>query len=70
MTSNWEKFKKQTQGTPDGEKPQGRKIGTSFPCQICNKRSEGAMYYPIDSLVRYVCPDEHVNYLENFKLAF
>lgn len=69
MTSNWEKFKKQT-GEPTGDKPQGRKIGTSFPCQICNKRSDGAMYFPVDSLLRFECPDGHVSFIENFKLAF
>lgn len=70
MANNWDKWKKADhQGAPTG-KPQGRKIGGNYACQFCNKSCREATYFPADSVLRYVCPDDHENFLENFKLAW
>lgn len=71
MTSNWEKFKNKTEEQPTGEdKPQGRKMGGSYRCQHCPRSCTEAHYFPVDSILRYVCEEGHVNFIENFKLAF
>lgn len=68
--SNWEKFKN-PQSQPTGEeKPQGRKIGGNYRCQFCNLHCSSATYFPSDSVLKYVCDEGHVSFIEGFKLAF
>ena len=72
MSSNWEKFRKLAQESPTGETPRpvGRKLNGVYSCQVCRKPVKGATYFPTESVLRYVCTEDHESFVENFKLAF
>jgi formylmethanofuran dehydrogenase subunit E len=62
--SNWKDMKKSE------EKPVGRKIYGTYRCQYCPECVFEGMYYPKDQLLRYVCKDDHISYIENFRVSF
>lgn len=66
--STWEEFKKRQ--TPDEAKPVGREIQGTYRCQLCNDFVFKATYYPNDSILKYRCVNDHVNFIEDFKVAF
>lgn len=69
--SNWEKFKKKEQQSPTGEdEPVGRPIGGNYLCQYCNRSVHEATYYPLDAVLKYMCSEGHVSFIEKFYLAF
>lgn len=61
--SDWDKLKKQNE-------PQGREIMGTYRCQFCDAFVFHATYFPIDEVLKYRCSEDHLNFLENFKVAF
>ena len=67
--SNWDEFKKKEASGNEAARPAGKAIEGNFICQFCFKYVDDGTYYPIDSVLKWVCEDGHVNFAENFKLG-
>lgn len=63
--NEWDKFKKKS-----APKAEGREVMGTYRCQFCSECVFKATYYPVDQVLKYVCVNDHTNFLEDFKLAF
>lgn len=62
--SDWDKFKKKE------SRVEGRSIGGCYRCQFCPEIVLEATYFPMDQVLKYRCTQDHVSFIENFKVSF
>lgn len=55
-------------GTGSSASPQGRPVDIDVDCQYPDCYEEGidVTYYPMESVLKYTCPNGHKNFIENF----
>ena len=46
----------------------GVPVEGSFQCQICYEIVDEAEYFPTRRLLKWVCEDKHISYIEDFML--
>lgn len=64
--NSWQEFKK---NKPE-PRPEGMQIGGVYRCQFCPDIVMGGTYFPQDQVLKYKCKDDHLNFIEDFKVAF
>lgn len=64
--SNWRNFRPQSESKPD----EGKEVGGVYQCQTCNEFVTEAVFFAKDKTLKYRCKNDHVSFLEGFKVFF
>jgi hypothetical protein len=56
-------------GAKPPEKPQGMSLDGTYNCQLCGVQVDQATYYPVDSVLVWICPEGHKSFIKGFSLG-
>lgn len=62
------KFSEFIAQTPQQEAPKGEVMYLSLGCQSCMEQCEEAEYFAAAKILRWTCPQGHLNYIEDWSL--
>lgn len=50
------------------EAPKGMEVSGAFSCQECFEQCDDAEYFRMEKILRWVCSEGHISYVEDFVL--